>query len=66
MSRLEAAAELEGVKKVRGESVAKESTEPSDLSGLVEVVEGVQVKAGWLLPVLRDKRKHAGIRGVCS
>jgi hypothetical protein len=45
------------------ESVAKESTKPSDVSG---VVEGVQVKTGRPLPLLRDKRKHAGIKGVRS
>ena len=41
--------------------MVKESTKPSNISG---VVEGVQVKTGRPLPLLRDKRKYAGIEEV--
>jgi hypothetical protein len=41
--------------------VVKESTKPSDISG---VVEGVQVKTDWALPLLRGKWKYAGIEEV--
>ena len=41
--------------------MVKESKKPGNVS---RVVEGVQVKIAWALPLLRDKWKYVGIEEV--